>query len=342
MRVDEFFQYARERQSIYIKKTAGFPKPWTEDTILQRYKFCSVFREDDRTTIHLRKITETMRDKPEVLLATILYRWFNRMTTGDSIFEKESIHPQDFVPPWQKTAWERLLVHMHGDPAIAIKFLKDDIIKSQPSGPYVTGAYCIIGAPHMPKIDGILRCFQNVLESRQPFLTPSGVTLDASWQTIAGICLEGRGEISMESVWDWFRRYPRSGDFMAYEIVTDLCYTDILKDAPDRMTWANAGPGAIRGLNRIHGRPLEQQHPKRKTNEEMQNLLSLSKTAMHWPQMGDGPYQYVVTRDGQRAVDGKYPEWDMRTVEHTLCEFDKYERIRLGEGSVKGVYQGQG
>jgi hypothetical protein len=34
-----------------------------------------------------------------------------------------------------------------------------------------------------------------------------------------------------------------------------------------------------------------------------------------------------------------WPSWEMRDVEHTLCEFDKYERIRLGEGRTRGVYR---
>jgi hypothetical protein len=29
----------------------------------------------------------------------------------------------------------------------------------------------------------------------------------------------------------------------------------------------------------------------------------------------------------------------MREVEHTLCEFDKYERVRTGEGKPRGVYR---
>jgi hypothetical protein len=29
----------------------------------------------------------------------------------------------------------------------------------------------------------------------------------------------------------------------------------------------------------------------------------------------------------------------MREVEHTLCEFDKYERVRLGQGRSKRRYR---
>ena len=39
-----------ERHNIYLDRLAGRPKPWTEDPILQQYKFCNVYRELDTVT----------------------------------------------------------------------------------------------------------------------------------------------------------------------------------------------------------------------------------------------------------------------------------------------------
>lgn len=39
-----------EREAIHKRKIAGDPKPWTNDPILQSYRFCNVRREDDRVT----------------------------------------------------------------------------------------------------------------------------------------------------------------------------------------------------------------------------------------------------------------------------------------------------
>jgi len=52
----------------------------------------------------------------------------------------------------------------------------------------------------------------------------------------------------------------------------------------------------------------------------MGDLLQYSKSEELWPR------------------DCGWPEWEMRDVEHTLCEFDKYERVRLGEGRPRGVF----
>ena len=47
--------WINERHNIYLKKERGEPKPWTNDPILQQYRFCNVYREYDKETkwIHL-------------------------------------------------------------------------------------------------------------------------------------------------------------------------------------------------------------------------------------------------------------------------------------------------
>jgi hypothetical protein len=35
---------------------------------------------------------------------------------------------------------------------------------------------------------------------------------------------------------------------------------------------------------------------------------------------------------------GDSPRFEMRDIEHTLCEFDKYQRIRLGQGKMRAKY----
>ena len=49
--LDRYCYWQTERESIRIKKeSAVLSPPWTDDPILQEFKFCQVFREDDRTT----------------------------------------------------------------------------------------------------------------------------------------------------------------------------------------------------------------------------------------------------------------------------------------------------
>ena len=118
---------------------------------------------------------------------------------------------------------------------------------------------------------------------------------------------------SLEETWKRYLPYPGFSGFMAYEVVTDLRHTKHLENAEDIMTWANPGPGAKRGLNRIHGRELEKNIPKGQLINEMRELLKLCN-------MSPLPLE-------------------MRDIEHCLCEFDKYERVRLGQGKPRAKYK---
>ena len=53
-------------------------------------------------------------------------------------------------------------------------------------------------------------------------------------------------------------------------------------EATDIMTWANAGPGAMRGLNRLTGRPLEYCLRSHDWNSEMQELLKIAFERNSW------------------------------------------------------------
>jgi len=91
-----------------------------------------------------------------------------------------------------------------------------------------------------------------------------------------------------------------------------------LNSAKDIKTWANAGPGAMRGLNRIFGRDLDWKSSKHNWNEDMLGLFKCRN-------------QYLPD-DIAEAIE-------MREIEHSLCEFDKYERVRLGQGTPRGRYK---
>tara|TARA_E500000318_G_scaffold105907_1_gene113351 strand:+ start:195 stop:1043 length:849 start_codon:yes stop_codon:yes gene_type:complete len=118
---------------------------------------------------------------------------------------------------------------------------------------------------------------------------------------------------SLENCWKSFLPYAGFSDFMSYEVVTDLRHTKWLCKAPDIMVWANPGPGAMRGLNRIFGRPLDSKQKKPLFIQEMRDLLAL--------------------------LNNEPLPLEMRDIEHCLCEFDKYERARLGQGKPRAKYK---
>jgi hypothetical protein len=293
--IDQFFGYAIERHSIYIRRSQGLAPPWTADKALRVGRFTNVYRELDKTTDWFRRyVRGPMHDSLEVLPATVVFRWFNRITTGEAIFCQTDM---GFTPP--ATAWEVFI--NTGNVAV----LKDAILRYVgPGGPFITGAYTIntrsagIG---LTKLDGVLRLIEMWFQLHD-------------WKAF--------DQTTMEGATEWMRS-PCLAEFMGYEIACDLRYTRLLEQAPDRMTWANPGPGAIRGLNRIHGRKVGGSQPRDMAIQEMRDLLICSETM--WPEQIEGV---------------PVPRWEMREVEHTLCEFDKYCRMNAGEGQTRGKFNG--
>lgn len=115
---------------------------------------------------------------------------------------------------------------------------------------------------------------------------------------------------TLQRVTEVLARYPMMGPFMGYEVACDLAMVGRL-EAQDRNTWANLGPGARRGLNRIHHRPLRYPLKQEEGVEEMQELLHRARAPKG---LGD--------------LTSLRRNLDMRAIEHTLCEFDKWERAQ--------------
>lgn len=322
MTVDAFFAYARERHAIYLRRAAGQPAPWTQDPVLQNQRFCNVYRELDRTTAWFRRhVRDPLRARPEVLLATVVFRWFNRISTGEAIFCQPDMFDGE-------TAFDRLV--QTGD----VDCLGRAIRSLIPSGPYVTGAYTIntnttpLGTP---KLDGVLQIIQKWVETHP------------DWRQVAALMLQHEwGQGTLREFCEWCRS-PNLGPFMTYEVACDLAHTGLLMNAPDLDTWANLGPGARRGLNRIHrglsGRAADAAVDNEQALAEMAQLLRASWDVRYWPQKHRAGWKSDQDMD-QVLVRGDWPRWRMREVEHTLCEFDKYERVRKGEGTTRGKFNG--
>ena len=123
---------------------------------------------------------------------------------------------------------------------------------------------------------------------------------------------------SIEKVRDRFLQVYAVGPFVAYEFTCDCRFTKILEDAPDKLTWASMGPGSQRGLYRL-GRQCNNQYMSCYSMVELYHeclpLLSVEICTEEWP-------------------------FELREIEHSLCEFDKYQRVLKGEGRPRKKFNG--
>jgi len=120
---------------------------------------------------------------------------------------------------------------------------------------------------------------------------------------------------SIQKSWETIiaNKYPCVGPFIAGQIIADLKHSIVLEQAEDWYDWAAIGPGSARGLNRLHGRPLSDPVTQAKGLIEM------------------------------REVKAKLGRTDLclQDIQNCLCEFDKYQRVKLGQGKPRSGYPGK-
>ena len=124
------------------------------------------------------------------------------------------------------------------------------------------------------------------------------------------------GDDRLEDYWQFLIQFDGLGSFMAGQIVADLKYIDpVLEKAEDWWSWAPLGPGSIRGLNRFHGRLFT------KSLKQEQGLKEINE----------------LRKEIKDRLGMELPAHD---VQNCCCEYDKYLRLKKGEGSVRANYPG--
>lgn len=138
-------------------------------------------------------------------------------------------------------------------------------------------------------------------EQRKHIRPRSGDTLDSFHQRLTG--------------------YRDMGSFMAAQVIADTKYGFGhlgRENASDWSTWAASGPGSRRGLARVLGFPTHSTWDEHVWREHFAGVL-------------DDTNSLVVGR-GMSYITGQ-------DLQNCLCEFDKYERVRLGEGRPRSLYK---
>lgn len=261
---DAFWAFARERYAILLRRRAGQPKPWTEDRVLQTVFFTNVFREDDRVTIWFR---ENIREKvaEDPVRALFACCLFRLFTLPSTAEALMNSEQGNLFEEWN---------HEH---AVEVMLTLS---------PLLTGAYMIRGFQGMKKAESV-----------------AGIA-SLIWRERHEITVEMLAHGSIEFATKRLQEFPGIGGFMGYEMATDLRHTCVLRDAIDLDTWANPGPGCLRGLKELFAQHRDNLHSMRLLLRESHSRPEL------WPL--------------------EYPRMELREVEHTLCEFSKYMSAKRG------------
>lgn len=314
------FEWAAERHAIYMRKTflevhgvdpsarmsskmtaawGEYPRDhWSSthlsaDPIFQQYKFCNVYRELDRVTVWVREhIREPFANHEHLWFMLAAARYINWPPALAELLGTDGWpdHP-DFRP-------ENMTRILEARRARGEKV--------------ETGAYMI-----RAESDRNAAWYD---WSKQRYVAE--VVLGNLWRNRHDWQhLSCDGTDTLQGTWEYLtgNKFTGWGPFMAYQVVVDLRWTRYLVGAPDIQTWAAVGPGSRRGLNRLHGRPVDYALSQKQGLEEMLQLreLSLQPRAM--------------------------PSWmhpiDLSDIQNCLCETDKYLRVSRGEGRPRAQYK---
>lgn len=272
-----YWYFAAERQNVFYKKLQGEKAPWTDDKILQEYKFCNAYRASDRVSQYLIKNVIYNGKKysdEDMIFRIVLFKIFNKELT-----------------------WE-ILCSKLGDISLENFNFKNYckiLEEAKESGEKIyTDAYMSCAN----KAFGYDKKHENhIALLEQMFIK------DKTQNKILN-------SKNMEEVFNIIKQYPLIGSFMAYQLVTDINYSEVVNFSEREFTVA--GPGSERGIKKcfidLEGMSKEDIIKWMCNNQEEEFL----KLGIEFRNLGGRPLQYI-------------------DCQNLFCELDKYCRQAVPE-----------
>lgn len=209
---DYYWIFAKKRQDIFFSRIANESYPWTDDRILNTYKFTNTYRASDRVSQFLIKNVMYSGSKTprEIFFRTILFKLFNKIET-----------------------WE-LLCNTFGEiktESYSFKSFDNVLSEAMNRGARIySGAYIMPsrGLPsiHKKKHRMHLELIERMLQDNLPEKVSKSK--------------------SLKEVYSLLLSYPGIGKFLAFQYAIDLNYSEIINFS--EMDFVVAGPGAHNGI----------------------------------------------------------------------------------------------
>lgn len=261
---------------MYERRLRGVPAPWTCDPVLGEWRFTNVFRASDRVSQYLIRnvIYHGDRSAEEVVFRILLFRFFNKIETWELLRE-------ELGPPALGAF----------DPAKA----EDALTRARRGGRRVySNAYIVPPLPGCPapKHAGHLR---------------RAVELAAG-----GLADRVGSTGGLEDLFGLLRRVPGLGDFLAYQLAIDICYSPVVDHDEDE--FVVAGPGALDGLSKVF--------PEMDLRRAGEVIRALTEDQDRWFE------EFGLTFSG---LFGR--RLHLIDVQNLFCEVSKYARVAHPEFS---------
>ena len=211
-----YWRFAAERQAVFFRRFRGETRPWTDNPVLAIYKFTNAYRASDRVSQYLIRNVIYRDDLPkshhEVFFRILLFKLFNRIGTWE-LLERE-LGPITFED-YRLPAYDAVLTR-------ALE----------------TGQRIYSAAYIMPPGS---RAFGRSAKHQNHLLLLERMMTDQLADRLAQIR-------TMQDGFEKLRAYPTIGDFLAYQFITDINYSELTDFS--EVDFVVPGPGARNGLRK--------------------------------------------------------------------------------------------
>ena len=213
---DTYWKFAAERQEVFFRRLEGRPGPWTADPILQTFKFTNAYRASDRVSQFLIRSViygdQYPTNSEEVFFRILLFKLFNKIDT-----------------------W-KLLERANG-PILYSEYSfdrYDDVLtRAMARGERIySGAYIM---PSGGRILGSSTKHRNHLRLLERMMADDAPRKIQDAKT-------------MHQGFDILLSYPMIGEFLAYQYIIDLNYSELTSFG--ERDFVVPGPGALDGIRK--------------------------------------------------------------------------------------------
>ena len=281
--IDRLCYWISSREAVRLSKENGDKAPWTNDPILQSYRFCNVVRMDDKVSRWLYlNWYQPYKDHPNMLVACAIARFFNKPESLELITKS---------------------VFTKSHSAGTVTRIKEILRAYRDKGNTLfNGAYMVRGNDGVDKVSSVMDFYVKSLDESNKKLGLASI-VDSD---------------SMEATWKNIIPCHGWGSFMAGQVVADLRWA-VTGTWADKDSWAPAGPGSMRGLNRLLERPLKQSFSQEEFVSQLQEVRRGCCDSI------------------PRCLSDRM---ELHDWQNCMCEYDKYNRVLFGEGRPKQLYRG--
>lgn len=212
---DTYWHFAVKRQNVFFKRLEQENGPWSEDPILQQYKFTNAYRSADRVSQYLIRnviYDGEERNHSQTFFRILLFKFFNKIETW-KLLERHigSIHYYlGFIDRFDYVLSKAMA---EGRRIYSAAYI-------MPSG----GSLNQSGRKHKMHLELLDRMMRDDLPTKLAHAQ------------------------SMKEAFCLLRSYPTIGDFLAYQYITDINYSNLINF--NENDFVIPGPGALSGITK--------------------------------------------------------------------------------------------